>query len=617
MTNYVMFWDTYTLVEPKELTQQTEELVAGPVEQELTQQIKELLKVYCIPNETQMEFILLENLDTKHYTPDKENVRRKMLQQISGQVGNEIEWRLIIFQVESASQPADVHNRLADFLAYVMSYGTSKNRPLDRFYLTCEKPENIWIITVQDLDRNEPPDPPRTNITDISCYSTYPPNCRFLLYPIDFRKKNNFNWQILGLHSGVQCLAQNILPADLLQGNCINRLVVKLDEAKFCDSVEQYEAWLQRVDHTLRQMEQSYPPDPPGMELPPYLERISNNVTEVKQKFRFKEKDPKQRLKRLKEETDNFLDQGGQESRRLLLLNLERLQEWESGVQGGGLTEREEAHYRELMEKSELDMLEAAFVREGKFDRLRRRCGNLVNAVLFFPGQQKSYGMDNTKSNWEAAENEYLYADKMLYLMFKSKRTTLFHAVMSILYCIFFTATALSELGMGVKMGLLGSIALAALLLFAVFGGSQLAFLIRREIAFTTLRELEMERISSSRKYFNIMLDHLRLNRIIHYNEQHKFDIRQGLAGLKERRKELVRYQAICARLMICRIGMSGSGKKEARHGNIWRMLESGSRQELFGLDSPAVQLTINGNPVHTSFPFVEAIRIVRQTGCP
>ena len=302
MTNYVMFWDTYTLVDPEEPIQQVEEPAADPAEQELTQQIKELLKVYCIPNETQMEFILLENLDTKCYKPDKENVRSKMLQQISGQVGNETEWRLIIFQVESSSQPADIPNRLADFLAYVMSCETSGNRPLDRFYLTCEKPENIWIITVQDLKQSEQPDPPRTNITDISCYSAYPPNCRFLLYPIDFRKKNNFNWQILGLHAGVQCLAQNILPADLLQGNCINRLVVKLDEAKFCDSVEQYEAWLQRVDRTLRQMEQSYPPDPPGMELPPYLERISNNVTEVKQKFRFKETDPKQRLKRLKEE---------------------------------------------------------------------------------------------------------------------------------------------------------------------------------------------------------------------------------------------------------------------------------------------------------------------------
>lgn len=613
MTNYVMFWDACTSEKSEEPVQRTEKQAVGPVEQELTQQIKELMKVYCIPCEPQTEFILLENLDTKRYKTDEEDQRSRILQQISGQVGSRTGWRLIIFQVEGTGDSA----RLADFLAYVMSHETSGGRPLNRFYLTCEKPENIWIITVRDLDRRVEPDLPQTGITDISCYSVYPPNCRFLVYPIDFRKKNNFDWQVLGLHAGVRCLAQNILPADLLRGNCVNRLEVKLDEAGFCDCIDQYEAWLERVDHTLRHMEQRYPPDPPGTEPPPFPERLPDNVTEVKRRLRFKEADPARRLKRLKEETDNFLDQGGQESRRLLLVNLERLQEWESSMRSGGLTEREEAQYRELMEQTELEMLEAAVIRESKFERLRRWCGSFANAILFFSGQKKSSGMDNTKTGWEAAEDEYLYANEMLGLIFKNKRTTLFHGAISMLYCILFTATTLSELGMDVKVVLLGSIALATLLLGVIFGGSQLAFWVRQKIAYITLQKQEMERIASSRKYFNIMLDHLRLNRILHNNEQHKSDMEQGLAVLKERRKELALYQAVCARLMICRIGMSGSEKKAVRRGNIWRMLESGSRQDLYGLDGQAVHLAVNGSPVRTSFSFVESIRIIRRTGCP
>lgn len=604
MTNYVMFWDAYSLVDP--------------VEQELAQRIRELMKLYEIPGGAQADFVLMEHTKPDQTRSEEEELDH-ILKQISAQVGAETEWRLIILQVSSAWQTAEECRRLECFLACLMGYESplkSAVRPkLNRFYLTCETPENIWIVTVQDVERNRPPVESSTVYGEISGFSAYPPNCRFFLYPLDFRKKNSFDWQILGLHSGLRYLAENLLPSDLFRGNCFLRLEAELDGPAFCDCVNRYAAWLREVDGTLQQMERNCQQSLPRMDLPANPERMPTSTADVRKRLNIRENDPKKRLNRLKEETDRILDETGRKARQLLNTNLERLQKWEEALSGGGLSDWHEAYLREQMERAELEMLEPETPRDDFLGRVCQYLGIDLEASRTYQAIRQLFHVNGPRSRWE---KEYLYTTEMLEVLYWKRRTTILHAAMPVVICFIFVVTALNELGtqnMGSRI--LVSFVLLLALMLAVLVGYHIALWLRREYAFNAILKQEIDRIVNNRKYFNRMFDYLRLSRILRYNEQQKIHMQTELGSLKRQWAELDRYQAVCARLMVCRSEVSGSGTKPESRGNIRRILKTGSRQELFGLGGTAARIEINGNPVYGALPFVKEVRLIRQAERP
>ena len=197
MTNYLLFWETKNL--------------ANLAEQELSQRAKELWKLYCIPADDPASFMLADQIDADIFRDlDQSAERKQVLRRISHEIGHTEEWRLLIFLMLDVDVIAD-HFGLVQFLSALMDYDSparDKTWPPEGNFLTCPQPESIWLITLDNESAHQLPSFLSSGRPDETCYSAYPPNCRFLRFTMDFHLQNSFSTRMLELHCGIRSLAR-------------------------------------------------------------------------------------------------------------------------------------------------------------------------------------------------------------------------------------------------------------------------------------------------------------------------------------------------------------------------------------------------------------------------
>lgn len=587
-----------------------------PREQMLFQQAKELMKVYTIPDSAadggSAGFVLLSNLDTRKYVQGESELR-PILQRISAQVGYEREWRLIIFYMQDADLFDQDHNmRLVEFLAHVMYYRSWNLDRLDEScYLTCEKPENIWLVSLKNESSGAPISLDFSPRPDETRYYIYPPNCRFLQYTLNYQRENYFRRALLELHCGVRSLARDTPPPDLLRGNNIYSLKVELDERTLCDSVEQYDRWLQRVERTLQQQERQLSLNTLSKESVPIIDPIDESEPTLRDKDVYEKKlgGTLEALKELEAQADNILDRDSQLGRRRLQDGIERLQMWEAKQGHQMMSASAEKLCRKEMEDLEQQMLQPEIKYASTF------LAKVGDWIFNLRGTFRSI-WEKTATGERGGidlEREYWYVTKIEAIMREDRVKKICQVMRAMTLVFLFVLAAIARAGMTPDWKKMFTFLCVS---FVSIGLTYLSFefcyKIRRKKVFRTLVDIQRKRILQNRKYFNKMGKYLRLSWALNYNDLQKGEMEDKRAVLQERKRELDYYKSVCAQLKICCVGMQGSGRKLETKGSIQRMLTENSCSELFGIQGRLPELTLNGNRLTGAFPFIKAIYFER-----
>lgn len=605
MTNYILNWES------NEANDQREQI--------LFQQAKELLKVFTIPESVtdyvSARFALLNDLDIRKYVKDALKLNQ-ILRQISARVGYEKEWRLIIFimrDMDLFGSGRDTH--LVKLLSHVMHYTDpmARTQPLEEScYLTCEKPENIWLVTLRNQSDSDakPVCFCFSQRPDETRYSLYPPNCRFLQYSLDYQQENYFSRALLELHCGIQSLARNSLPSDLLQGNSVYSLKVELDETALCDSVEQYDRWLQRVAWAIQQQDWHLLIDTLSPASAPIIDSISESMSTV-QDADLVEKDSEDALKELKAKVDDILEKDGLLERRLLQNGIERLQLWESEQGHQAMSANAEKQCRKDMENQEQRMLQPETEDTKKNLSIIPIISKMCDYIFNFRGalQLIPKKAETEEQSILELEQEYRYAAEIEQTMGKKRLKKMVQVMRTMTLLVLFVLAAMARTGAAPdwkKIIIFLGISFSGVVV--TYFSFEVCYIFRRKRLFRGIMDAQNERIRQSRMYFNKMRKYLRLSWVLNYHNQQKSEVEDKRAVLQQRKRELEQFKNVCAQLKICCIGMQGSGKSLEVGGSIQRMLAENSTAELFGMRGDLPEFTLNGNRFTGAFPFIKAI---------
>lgn len=592
------------------------------------QRSKEFLKLYSIPEAGAAEFVLLDHINTGNACPtatpeQKLEQMQEIVGRISIQVGPQREWRLLVFLMRDIDL-VDCANdsRLMDLLAYIMHYedpDKACNRELEKCYLTCEKPENIWLITLQNNPEDTPPCLAETSRPDERGYSAYPSNCRFLRFPLNFYQQGRFGWNMLELHCGVRSLARDILPAELLRGNCTYSLEVELDESELCDETERYGQWLDQIAQGIQQLEQRAYVGILNPDTAPTLNSIPLQEHQVHKSLDIGRDEPENRLKRLEAAADKLLQNDIQEEKRLLWGAIQQLAQWESAQGQCVMTEHRVKQWRERMDDTEQEMLRPQVRKKRLPERIFQsflRIGDcIINFQVDIGGLSSSLEQETEREfvTRQVQKQEYRYAAGMVGKMSTEWARKLARAFISMLSCCLFTMVAVDQAAIGNGgVLILATLILSLISIVAVYVGYTIYYLGRMKWTFQAIQRREKERVLNSRKYFKNIITYFKLNRVLGYHEQQMESIVGKRALLLREKRALAYYRGIYGQLKICCTGMQPRQTKSQRQGNLLRMLKNDSHCELFGMSDKLPVLMVNGNSVTAAFSFVRSIRLVR-----
>lgn len=613
MTNYILFWAVGGRSDPRE--------------QELAQRAKELLKLYRIPDGDGAEFVLLDRIDPAGLdAPGNLAKVEEILGRISLQVGCCREWRLLFFLMGDLDLLSGTGEAgLADLLAYMMHYedpDQAGKRALEQCYLTCERPEHIWLITLQNEPEDGLPHLVAAGRPDEQCYSMYPPNCRFLRFPLDFQRQSRFSRAMLELHCGVRSLARNILPAELLKGNRTYHLKVELDEGELSRETEQYGQWLDRVEQGLRQLEQRPGTGVLHLDSVPRLDSIfpQNDQELIRRRLNIGRDEPENRLKRLEAEADKILQEDVQYEKDMVWDILQRLAQWESQQGPGVMSDYKEEQWRQEMEDREQEMLRPQVKKRGLGEWLFQIVLRTGDYLFNFQGKFEdlfaplSYEAEREQATFRTEEREYRYAAGVARKMAVGWGKRLARPAASILSCFLLVMVALDQTGAGNMGGLiLADVLLSLPVIVVVYVAYFLCYSAREGRAFRALKKRQRERVLNSRRYFNHMIAYLRSSRVLDCHRRRAKAAAAKRTLLLRQKEELAYYRGIYGQLKICCIGIPSTGETAQRQGDILKMLRNSQSGQLFCMPGQLPQLEVNGNWITGGFSFVKSIQLIWQ----
>ncbi len=604
MTNYMLFWDIQCFADCRE--------------QKLSQQAKELMRLYSIPDNAPFQFVAMCDIDTREYASGGSQELQRILRQISSQVGYKDEWRLIVFFMKDIDLPhAGENYGISAFLSRVMCY-ESRIDPVDPVTredcLVCKCPEEIWIVTLENEVHENDIIFNSFEREDETCYSAYPPNCRFLRYCLEFRLENSYSRELLKLHCGIRSLARDIIPADSLCGNTVYRMEVDLDEELLCDIVEQYDAWLSQIERAILRRERNLPIGTLTVETAPGAgDYTEARKPDILHSLNSKSASPEAAFKQMRETAARILEEDGQCERRLLLEDIEALQQWEEKQGHQVLSSNEEKNLTHRIERLELEMLKPENVRK-RFSLMRfgdylLNLRGKFSECFQFEGPES----ESAEASSDSAEHEFQYVLMVSSMMKERFLEKILHVAGVSFFCVLFVLCELNsaEISLSIRT-IVGVIAVIGVLIVTVYLVYFLFYMIRSRILFRKIVTAKEKEVMRSRKYFNLIRKHLRLSWVLEYSKLQGGYSENAYAELRQKKDELKKYKSVCAQLKICCIGMQGSKLKREPQGNIDRMLDENSCVELFGLPGSLHQITLRGGHLTAAFPFVNSIHLLR-----
>lgn len=607
MRNYLLSWETKD---------------KDPIhfaEQELSQRAKELWKLYCIPADDPADFILAGQIDAEIFCEQNRAAERsQVLKRISFEIGHTEEWRLIVFLMRDVDVLSNSFG-LVEFLSALMDYDSSaRNWPQEKNFLTCPQPENIWLITLGNKPAHPPPSFPPSYRPDETRYSIYPPNCRFLRFMLDFHLQNNFRTKMLELHCGIRSLARDVLPAEVLRGNCIYQMEVDLDTVKFHETVLEYDQWLGNVEQAIRDTEVRTPSEWLLPESAPTMNPISEYQTDLEKQIVPRHEMPEMQLLSLEALVDQELESDSIEEGRRLRDEVDQLKRWSERQHWATMSKGVEAAWRKEMNALEKKMLQP-HVKKDELESGQNFLGVIGTFLFHFKGKLTEIHPFAAKrpvannSAWQELKKEYIDYSQTVTEMKTDYLRKIVRASIPTLsgYLLFFYV--MNTLKIPIDMRNLLLLFLATLAFTALIYFLNICYYSScRNRAYRAIAKRQTARIVNSRAYFNNMGEYFRHNWVLTFHERMKQKMDAKKILLLRQKKELENFQAVCGLMKLCCVGRQEIGQAVGRSGSIVGMLESDQRLELFQMTGSRPLLTLHGNHVTAAFPFIKSIRLTR-----
>lgn len=579
------------------------------IQQALEQKSWELRKLYHLPEsgkegEVPDFYVFEEKLPVGRH---EEEAWEETIKNISIQIGNNKEWRLLLFLASEKDPLGSEYDYLKMFLAQIMYYDNGNMNGGSG--LTCELPEQIWMITLKDTSMEDDASMglqyyDRAVYGDERGYAGYPPNCRFLCYGIDYRKENYFGREMLKMHCALRCLARPLLSADLLKGNQRYLFGAEWDEEKLCSEIGRYERWLQQVKRKIANIRQSTVGagmDDYAVIKPPVL-ATRLKITKI---------DGKKPIE-IRRETESLIEDANIEQRRVLERYREELDENLKKQEGRILLKSRESRLKEDMQEKEKSMYE----RTDKTS-VNRNFGYMMMKIIF---RVKNYFVfKDKKSRSERKleiEKEISYYDKQMRGMKRRAVPRILEALVYINLCFLITWLAGVDIGEDSNVsisGILIGMALTSICVVIVFALFLAGYYFWHRNLCHVFYIIQKEKIISNENYFRNMLDYFRLRRILNFHMKQKKKKSMQEKMYDQWEQEWEKYDEICSQFKISFGKMRhiavqpGTGR-----GNIRKMLLKGQYKELYSLYGNPVEITINGDRVVVPFAFIKEIRLVK-----
>lgn len=460
---------------------------------------------------------------------------------------------------------------------------------LEDYFLTCPQPESVWLVTLGNESTHSPPSVPPSVRPDESCYGDYPPNCRFLRFELDYCFQNSFSTKMLELHCGVRSLARDILPAEMLRGNCVYQMEVELDAAAFHDTVAEYDQWLGHVEQAILQEEMRRESNWLRPESAPAASNMPAYQNKLKKGWTLDHKKPQTVLDQLEDEVDNTLEQDSEEERVRLQNTAGQLKRWAEQQSCGMMAASSEKEWKRKMANTEQEML-SLHIRQ---DKLWKRIGQLIlqagdvlfnlNGTLGDLHPFASQPAENVRVAWEAMKLRYLDSSRILKDMKNDCLRKVSRASITTLSGCLLVFYVLDQLRAPVALWKMALVLIVSLLFTcAVYGIYMGYYYFRRSCAYGDIVKREEARISDSREYYNNMVLYFCYSRILAVNEQMKQEAEKKRSRLLRQKKELKYFQTICDQLGLCCAGQHGNSQTAAaRAGSISGMLQNNLHLQL------------------------------------
>ena len=277
------------------------------------------------------------------------------------------------------------HFGLAEFLSVLMDYDSpvqNSTWPQEENFLTCPHPESIWLITLGNKPANPLPYFHSQYRSDETPYSIYPPNCRFLRFMLNFHLQNSFSTKMLELHCGIRSLARDILPAEVLRGNCVYYMEVDIDMLKFRETVLEYDQWLSHVEQAIQDTEVRMPSEwlLPGSA--PKMSPISEYQADLGKLITAKHETPETQLLALETLVNQKLETDRVEEERRFRDEVDRLRRWGERQPAATMTRIAEDEWRNEMRALEKKMLQP-HIRNNVFESGKDSLASAVGNVFF------------------------------------------------------------------------------------------------------------------------------------------------------------------------------------------------------------------------------------------
>lgn len=607
MVNYLLFWEVKNESRPEEY--------------ELSQQAKELWKLYSIPGDDPASFKLAAPIDGDVFCQvARSREREQVMKQISLEIGCETEWRLVIFLMKDVNLlDGGKCFGIVDFLAHVMNYDSSSRNSswkLEDCFLTCPQPEGIWLVTLGNDPANALPSFSPPVRSDEKSYSSYPPNCRFLRFKLDYHFQNNFSTKMLELHCGMRSLARDFLPTEVLQGNCVYEMEVDLDVATFYDTIVEYDQWLGYVERAILQEETRLRVD----WLKPGSAPATSNMPVGKPGIRLtpNHKRPEATLEQLENEIDRVLEQDSMEERVRLKNTSEQLNRW-ARQQSWMMAANTEKEWQREMEEIEQSML-SNHAQQGNFwKRLWQLILALGNILFNMNGSLgelhpfASQSAENVRDEWRVLKRKYLDSVQIWKEMKCDCVQKIVRASITTLSGCLVVFYVLDQLKRSPELGVMVLVLIASLLFTGlVYIVYMLYYWFRYKRVYGNIIDRQTDRLTNSREYFNQMALYFRYSQVLAINGQMKQEAEKKKSLLIKQKKKLEYYRTICSQLKLCCAGQQVSGKMTTRMGSIAGMLQNDMHLQLFRMSGSLPTLTLNGTRITAAFPFIRAIRLVR-----
>lgn len=579
------------------------------IQQALEQKSWELRKLYNLPEVgTEGEIPVFSVFEEKLLVGSQEEVWIETIKNISIQIGNNKEWRLLLFLASEREPFGSEYHWLQMFLAQMMYY--DNNQEINELSgLTCELPEQIWIITLRDtsIDNITPVGLQHYDSTvheDEQIYAAYPPNCRFLCYGLDYRKENYFDREMLKMHCAIRCLARPLLPADLLKGNQKYLLGAEWDEGKFCIEIKEYEDWLQRVKRKIVNIRQNTAEARIDESI---IMKPSVPITESK----FIKVDGQTPVE-MKRKTESLIENANIEQRRVFERYREALDECLKKQEGYILLKTKESSLREDMYEKEKNM----------YKKTTRTPTNWNFSYIIMRSifRIKNWLVFKDKNSREERrldlEKEINYYGNQIQVMKRQAISRILETLVYINLCFLITCLAGFDLGENSKVSIFGifvGMFLTSVCGIIVFLAFLRGYQFWHKRLCKVFSAIQREKIISNKNYFRHMLDYFRLKRILNFHAEQKKKKSMQEKMYEQWEQEWEKYHEICSQFQISFGIMEHMAENlETERGNIWEMLLKKQYKELYSLHGRPAEIIVNGSSIVVPFVFIKEIRLAK-----